>query len=407
MAEHMKYGQTFVMIDNTTFASAGRAMYHGDKNTYGGTHAKDYYTRYPDAISLDRQSLAEFLTALILFDVLVWDGSSHVQELKDMDDAAVERGWVYNWFPQFKYAYENGIIDHILKNDTREQIEGALNRLERAQLLSLQWVKEHFDDEYKSKLPRGFRVPLAYQSEDYRDRSSFIALNQGERFGLNEEQLAVAMFLHRGLFYQSRICSEDGWSYLPHSYRAYFLSIPEVIGLSIMCDDESFFYLQEPITGTEILRNIDEHFQRELGKVIKMKPTPVGTAIGASFMQMHRQPYRAFCEALSFRESRQGENVREQFRGLVDLGISSNRQGIENRIREIDKSLRNEARNRFGTAWSPDPNATYAINLVGSWKSIIEPLIDYLPMNFREGATKFLYKQINRNGFQILFSNYL
>lgn len=126
MGARMRQTETVVLIDNTTFASAGRAMYHGNKETKGGEHAEDYSLRYPNAISLDRHSLAEFLRAFILFDVLVWDGSSYVQELEDMDDASGGGVWVYDWFPQFNYAHENGIIDHILRNDTKDQIRGAL-----------------------------------------------------------------------------------------------------------------------------------------------------------------------------------------------------------------------------------------------------------------------------------------
>lgn len=396
--EHMKAGKSVVMVDNTTFASAGRSIYYGNKTTEGGRHAEEYYSRNLDALSLDRQGLAEFLTALILFDVLVWDGSSCVQELKGMGDAVLNDAWVYNWFPQFEYAHKEGIIEDICA-------DGAGNRLGRARLLSMQWVKEHFS-ELTSKLPMGFRIPLVYSSERYHDRREFISLNEKYNLNLQGEQLALAMFLHRGMFYQSRVFSEDGWSYLPHSHRAYLLSLPEIISMSIMCDDDSYFDLREPITGTDILKIIDEHFQRELRNAMKVKPIPVGAALGASFMQIHYEAYRAFSEALSFRESAYGQRIREQFRELINLGNVSNRQGIENRVREIDQSLQNEARSHFGAAWAPDPSTTYAINFFGSFKYIVEPLLSYLPAHFREGATKFLHRQFYRNGFQILFRHY-
>jgi hypothetical protein len=396
----MKDDRTAVMIDNTTYAAAGRAIYFGDKSTKGGMHAEDYYRRYPDAISLDRQSLAEFLTALVLFDTLMWDASSCVQESKEMVDVCGWNPWVYKWFPQFEIASKEGIISHVDEYY-------AFTRLRRAQLLSLLWVKEHYS-KHRATLPPGFRIPLTYKSEDYRDLNAFNELNVEGNFNLDKEELAIAMFLHRGLFYQSRVCSEDGWSYLPHSYRAHLLSIPEIIGMSVMCDDnDNYFNFRDVITGTEILRSIDEHFQQELNKAIKLKPIPAGTAIGASFTQMYGDAYRAFTEALSFRYSKYGENIREQFRELVTLGRASNRQGIENRLQDIDRSLRNEARSHFGAAWTPDPSSTYSLNLIGSWKAIVEPIINYLPRDFREGASKFLNKQFNRNGFQILFSRYL
>jgi hypothetical protein len=395
----MKADSTVVMIDNTTFASAGRAIYFGSTDTEGGRHAEDYYRRYSDAISLDRQSLAEFLTALILFDNLAWDGSSCIQESTDMENQYGWNAWLYEWFPQFEMARREGIISHVNERQ-------ADSRLSRARLLSLSWVKEHYST-YRPTRPAGFRVPLAYKSDDYKDFPDFCALNEEKEFNLNRDELAVAMFLHRGVFYQSRVCSKDGWSYLPHSYRAHLLAIPEIIALTVMCDDDTYFNLRDGIRGVEILRTIDEHFQQELKKAIKLKPVSVGTAIGASFMQMQGTPYRAYTEALSFRSSRHGEDIRNQFQELVVLGRESNRQGIENRMLEIDRSLQSEARSRFGAAWTADPNSTYAMNLIGSWKAIIEPIVSYLPVDFREGVSKFLNKQFNRNGFQILFSRYL
>jgi hypothetical protein len=101
-----------VIIDNTTFASAGRAIYHGDKRTDGGKHAEEYYQSYPDAVFLDKQSLAEFLTAFTLFDELLWDGSSCIQEVIE-HNPDVSYIWIYDWFPQFKYAHQEGIIKHL------------------------------------------------------------------------------------------------------------------------------------------------------------------------------------------------------------------------------------------------------------------------------------------------------
>jgi hypothetical protein len=67
---------TRVLLDYTSFAAAGRAIYYGDLGTEGGRHASSYYELYADARTEDQRSLAEVLTALVLFDQLVWEGSS-------------------------------------------------------------------------------------------------------------------------------------------------------------------------------------------------------------------------------------------------------------------------------------------------------------------------------------------
>ncbi len=60
----MSMNTTTVLIDNTTIAGAGRAIYITSRTDAGGTsHAEEYYSQYPDALAIDSISLAELLTA--------------------------------------------------------------------------------------------------------------------------------------------------------------------------------------------------------------------------------------------------------------------------------------------------------------------------------------------------------
>jgi len=397
--------QTVAMVDNTSFAAVGRIYYHGDLNVEGGRHANLYYAKYPDARAIDLQSTAEFLTALVLFDQLIWDESSCSQESKEMEDSIEHCPWVYSWFPFFSEAQEKGIINSIDERYTANQ------RLDLARDLALKWVKERLvQDDYQ--LPSNFKVPLVYYSPDYESSSYFSDGLEELEFELNERQLAIAMFLHRGIYYQSRAFSNEGWSYLPHTFRACLLDDCGWNVLSLICADEEL-WLGPPIhkleiTAREILLELDKHFFRELDKAVKIQPILAGSSIGNSFLQLHpKTPKSAVNEALNFRESNAGREIRDHFRDMVNLGRESNKQAINNRLRDMDKLLRNEARRRFGTAWVEDPQATYFLNLLGSWKNIIEPFVGTLPRRCRESITRTLYKSSSRNGFQILFSRYL
>ena len=54
---------TQALIDNTTLAAAGRALYadNGFTSAHGSEHATDYYRRFPDMRVEDCASFAEFL----------------------------------------------------------------------------------------------------------------------------------------------------------------------------------------------------------------------------------------------------------------------------------------------------------------------------------------------------------
>jgi hypothetical protein len=400
--------QTTVLIDNTTFAAAGRTFYFPRLDTEGGRHAHEYYARYHDARALDWQSAGEFLTALILFDRLCWDSASAGGEAPTEPDE--HDPWLYAWFPLFRKANELGIIE-----DFEERYMSG-ERLQLARRLALKWVQEEIAAGCY-RLPKGFRVPLAYYAEDYLDREAFEYLNADLGYPLTDDYLAIAMFLHRGLYYQSYTYGatswfkEESWSYLPHSHRARLLGSPSWNLLSTICNDEEMWRGQInklEITAPELLKELDHRFFQALDKTVKIDPIPGGLALGASFLQGRwRDATHALEDALDFRESRSGREVRAFFGELVALGKDSNKQAIEDRLGDFEALLRNAARNRFGTSWAADPKAGFLIGLLGRWKDVLAQVLDMLPRRTREAITRVLYSSTHEHGFQILFKNYL
>ncbi len=151
-----------VLFDNTSFAGTGRAIYAGDSFSKGGSHAADYYELYADAIAEDQRSLAELLTALVLFDELLWEGSSFLsQEIQEMNDDMpgkhddFSNAWVYSWFPVFSEAHREGVIKHHFARNAGMQLPVARKR-------AVQWASSRLK-EGKIEFPKNFRIPLCYK----------------------------------------------------------------------------------------------------------------------------------------------------------------------------------------------------------------------------------------------------
>lgn len=402
--------ETTVLIDNTTFAAAGRTFYLADQASEGGRHARAYHAAYQDAKALDRQSAGEFLTALILFDKLLWDSASASGESPEETGKYDWNPWLYDWFPLFRKANQLGIIE----NFEERYVSGK--RLELAKALAFKWVQEQIASQGYI-LPRDFRVPRAYYSENYSDRGDFEALNGRHGYPLTDHHLAIAMFLHRGLYYQSYSygpttwMKSQNWSYLPHAYRASLLRLPSWNLLATVCNDEEMWLGEMhklEITGPELVQKLDRRFFQALDNTVRIESIPGGIALGASFLQGNwRDATHALEGALEFRESRSGRQVREFFRELVDLGKASNKQAIEDRLGDFEALLQDAARNRFGTSWTADPKAGFLIGLLGSWKDVLAPVLSMLPRRIKEAVTRVLYTSTHDHGFQILFKRYL
>jgi hypothetical protein len=400
--------ETSVLIDNSTFAAAGRVFYLSDAATEGGRHAREYYAAYHDARALDWQSAGEFLTALILFDRLCWDSASASGEAPTETD--YRDPWLYAWFPLFRKAHMLGIIE-----DFEERYVSG-ERLCLAQQLAFKWVEEQIATG-AHKLPRGFRVPLAYYSDGYCEREAFEGLNRDHGFPLTEHQLAIAMFLHRGLYYQSYTHGSttwfegQSWSYVPHAHRACLLRSPSWNLLSTICNDEELWLgavRKLEITAPELMQELDRRFFHALDKTVKIECMPGSIALGASFLQCRRSdPTRALEDALEFRESRAGLQVRGFFSELVGLGKASNKQAIEDRLSDFEALLRDAGRSRFGTSWAADPKAGFLLGLLGSLKDVLAPVLNMVPRRTREAVTRVLYTSTQEHGFQILFKSYL
>lgn len=392
--------ETEIFVDNTTFAAAGRVLYHGDMGTEGGVHAADYYGRYKDAQQLDRASFLELLTALLLFDRLIWwDGSSADVGENEMVDVEPGEPWVYAWFPLFREARETyRAIDDVGRwgNDHV--------RLDRAREAALRCMSEIYDT---FPFPKGFRVPVAYRDQGYRDLPYIRDLQHSLGIDLSEEALQVAMFLQRGIFYQSQSFQMPGLSYLPHSYRACLLSHPRVASLSLACTWQ-MVEGPKPVSGHAIMEAIGSLFAEEVESTFGLAGLEPAKALAAPFL-LHagHDPQEAFRKVLEFRESRGGQSARALMRELVALGMERNKLGIDARLQKIRRELQTIELGKFGHASRPRKELEPLMGLLpGRVNFALKEMWTLVPLSVQERVNQIAHTVIRPSGFQMVFSHY-
>lgn len=388
--------KTTILVDNATLAAAGRATYRQMDTGLPPeslNHISTYEKNFPTSVASDAVSLSELITSLILYDELTWNRGSCVEEDKDQFTGMVlkERLWVYSWFPLFQQANEANVL-----TEFQDYYSHETSRERESQIFSLKWVKEYYSS-YKGNLPTDFKVPEIYGSDNYMYRSKFEQLNS--KFDLNEEQLQVAMFIHRGLFYLSHVFSKEGYSYLPHGNRASFL-MDEKLNLMayVISGCNNYKYR---IDANNISTRIDEVIRSKRGRAIGSTQISL-SAIGGAFVHKHGIE-NAFVKAMEFRNSPSGIEVRQHFSCLVQSGLKPDNISLNIELVKISKEIDDITKAYLGGIAS---EITESLQLVGLPKWA-EYLASKLPSKVQSSAVKAAHKVVAPSGYQLIFSNYL
>ena len=356
-------------------------------------HISTYSREYPTSIASDAVSLSELITSLILFDELTWNRGSCVEEDNDQFTGMVpkERLWVYSWFPVFRQANEFQIL-----TEFQEYYRYEASREHESQIYSLKWVKEYYSS-YKGKLPADFKVPEIYGSTNYMYRRDFEKLNI--QFELNEEQLQIAMFIHRGLFYLSHVFSKEGCSYLPHGNRASFL-IDEKLSLMsyIISGCNNYKYR---VDAKSISDKIDQIIREKRDCAIGNSKISF-SGIGGAFVHKYGIE-NAVIKAIEFRNSSAGVEVRQLFSYMTDSGLKPDNISINSELKKLSKEIDDVTKAYLGGVVS-DLSASAQLVGLPKWA---EYLASKLSNKVQSSVVKAAHKVIAPSGYQLVFRNYL
>ncbi len=388
--------KTTIIVDNATLAAAGRATYRTNLTglpNESKTHIEAYGVNYPTSVASDVVSLSELISALILFDELIWNRGSFVEESKDQftSNHINQECWVYRWFPIFKVAYEFEALNPFRDYDDIHQQENAQNA-------AMDWVKRNFSS-FKKSLPADFKIPEAYKSNKYHYLEEFNKKNS--LYNLNEYELAVAMFIHRGLFYLSQAYNIPGASYLPHGNRASFLVDDELSIQAYIVSGKLFNRKIYGVSASDIKGKIEDILKAKRTEAIGTVPLELNS-VGGAFLHKHGAR-DAFSRALEFRETKKGTEVRDLFRRLVDAGNNADNITVNLYIEELTKEVNDVILSGLGGKLS---DSITRIKFMGipDWVSFI---IQYLPVKVQNSIVKNSNKVLNPSGFQMIFSNYI
>ena len=201
------------VLDNSAFAGVMR-LYSPDREA----HAL-FLRNYPDHLEIDERSLADFLTALCIYDSIFLDSRSAWNERQLLIDSAHSGSLDHaslSWVNQLK---------KLLPRDVSACISSHYKWVSIGEKKSCSTAFDIFNSPKREdlRLQPGEKIPNVYYADDYQYRPEFDNLNREHGNTLNLSELAQAMFLHRGLYLQS-IAHASGLVYIPYHIRGRMLS---------------------------------------------------------------------------------------------------------------------------------------------------------------------------------------
>ncbi len=265
----------------------------------------------------------------------------------------------------------------------------------QAQVSALDWVKRRYES-YKPKLPSFFKVPDSYSSNQYYYLEDFNEKNKN--YNLNDDELSVAMFIHRGIFYLSHSFKNNYSSYLPHSNRASFLTDDELSLQSYLIANSNDRKNIYRVSAGNIQKQIEEIIEIKRKESIGSSPFTLN-GIGGAFI--HRFGVsNAFEEALSFRETAKGEEVRELFRSLVYSGGNSDNVSITMVLKQLSKEIDSMIKSKLGG----DIIDQIQFSDLPFWSKY---LANFIPQNLSKKLVKGTNIVVRPSGFQMIFNQYI
>ena len=208
---------TRALFDNSAFAGVMR-LYSPDIEMHDR-----FLKQYPAHRSIDELSLADFLTALCIYDQILLESSSawNEKQLRAEGYRTATRetidGSSAGWVAQLKRLLPKRVSVLISDAAFHKSIIDEEEAASKALQIFTSPLKQTV------LLEPGEKIPNVYYAPDYIYRERFTKLNDAASTRLDQEELAQAMFLHRGLFLQS-VAHENKCVYLPYHYRGKMLA---------------------------------------------------------------------------------------------------------------------------------------------------------------------------------------
>jgi hypothetical protein len=403
----MEETANFALMDNSAFAGVMRlccpdvAMH------------KIFLRNYPEHREIDEQSLADFLTAIVIYEGIVLDSRSvwNDKELQREGYKAAHGdtidGSTASWVEQLRRLLPGEIAELV----ATDMYSGPSSIDEDE---STQKAFDVMCSPLKNKiiLSKEERIPRVYYAKDYVYRPRFEQLNESGGYALEEDELAQAMFLHRGIFLQAR--SHDlKRVYLPYYYRGKMLAqLPPMIWVRSPEDGNLRTRLPLEIghrpDDTEYIRSLNQFYYSLLESVSWTTYSTDVPFIGAAILAKAKgQPNEALSIAMELRTdgklrsqfARFERAIRKHDRPEFETLLKGFRSDLKAAARHLGAEIDNPAMSRyysFATCWLPK-----------GIKEALEASVALLPESIRDWGHRAASLLLTKNPVQMLFIEHI
>jgi hypothetical protein len=262
------------------------------------------------------------------------------------------------------------------------------------------------------------KIPRVYYAEDYVYRPKFLELNAESPHPLDRDDLAQAMFLHRGLFLQA-FAHESKSVYMPYHYRGKMLSkLPPMIWVKESQLSDGFRQPYLPLirgerpNETDYQRRLNAYYYSLLESVSWKTYSEDVPFVGVAILSKAKgDPSEAFKLALDLRND---GKLRSIFSGLQDAIEENDRPRFESTFKNIQTELQAAAES-CGVFFEKSHIASQSkvlYKLAVSWlprniQDLIEAAAQLLPRSVRDWGRRAGSHLLTKSRLQMLFMDHV
>ncbi len=401
----MEMFETEVLLDNSSFAGLMRC-YKPELESH-----QEFLNDFPEHRVTDYVSLAQILTAICLYDVILVEGSStgHYNSAVDIIPShgkMISRDQASNWVNDLCKMLPKE-IQTIIKSEPFYTTNDRILKLDGpSQELAFNLFKTHLRN--RMILKSNEKIPNVYSSKTYINRKRFEELNNKSDSPLSENELIQAMFLHRGILLDFISSEYSHMTYFPYSYRGKLLELlpPNTSSLVFEKDIFTGIGIDSTPSNRKVIELINIAYYEILDQCTWTKYNSFIPFIGAGILEQTKYNVTDSLEvALKYRNS---TNLKEIIQEMMEWRTDRVRfeyylNKFKEELKNATKSFkRNTSSNNIEIAanlsifWLPfglkDPVVEGLKRLPDEWKSSFNKIIDRVKKH--EGHQIFLIDHI-------------
>ena len=415
------------LIDNSSFAGVMRC-YEPSLPMH-----EDFWEQYPEHREVDLASLAQFLTAICLFDQIYLDSSSLPSGYGWEEEGVLTKGDEvdlegYNplYLEEIDFSGDSNSAPTPWVEEMLQYLPNSIrNMISINRVMPRQKSLSHGDScklaydilcsalHTRLILKGDWKIPNVYTDPSYLFRHTFEDINSKNMNLLDDTRLAYAMFLHRGLYLLS-LARNRNYTYLPYLYRGNMLTALSPLIAAAPWPNEGGKTPRIPLAQgfrpdeDEVALLLNKVYYDILEKTTWYTYDERLPFIGAAILAKAKGvPEAAFEIALKLRNE---GNFKQHWGKLRKLVQEGERGKFESMLCDLRRQLEEAAvfaGARLGNKYL-QPSFRLAVSCIpSSLAEIVKNAVNILPERLQYCTERFFGTLISRSPLQILFLDHV